>query len=161
MNIKLLPFVNALQALKLPVQDRQKVAAIAIGYAAACHAALPSSEVAEAQDYFRTTHAPAIRQVVSYFNEGVVIDTRAAEEFARNFWTMRYEAVHRCPRMDQIPGDFFGSVFGAAKFFSEDTRKFCDANARDIQDVYLVACGRITEMLQCEKKDFEDTHAYV
>lgn len=140
MNLQLTPFVKAMQSMSLPVQSRQRVAAIAVGYACACTAALPSMEVTDPEDFFRTTHLPYVRRMVSFFNEGTVIDTALAQEFARNFWQMRYEAVHRCPRMDAIAGEFFASVFGAGKFFAPETRQFCNDNAKDINAVYQVAC---------------------
>lgn len=148
MNLKMLPFVNVLQTLQLPIQSRQRAAAIAIGYAAACHIPLPSSEVADAEDYFRSNSQATVRSVVSLFNEGVVIETNLAQEFARNFWLMRYEAVHRCPRMDQIPGSFFCSVFGVARFFSPKAQAFCDENAKSINAIYQVVCGLVTDMVQ-------------
>lgn len=148
MNLKLTPFIYTLQSLQMPIQSRQRAAAIAIGYAAACHIPLPTSEVADAEDYFRANAMAAVRSTVSFFNEGVVIDTNLAQEFARNFWLLRYEAVHRCPRMDQLPGDFFGSVFGVARFFAPETQVFCNEHAKAISAIYCTACDLITDTLQ-------------
>ena len=148
MNVKLIPFVNILQSMQIPIQSRQRAAAIAVGYATACHIPLPTAEVADAEDYFRANAQSTVRTTVAFFNEGVVIDTNLAQEFARNFWLMRYEAVHRCPRMDQIPGDFFGSVFGVARFFAPETQAFCNENAKAINAIYQSACGLITDMVR-------------
>lgn len=148
MNLNLLPFMNTMQLLRTDVVTRQKIAAVAIGYASACNCALPSGEVQSASDYYNSNVANTVRRVVSYFNEGVLFDVSMAQEFARNFWLMRYEAVHRCPRMDQIQGNFFCSVFGVAKFFSDENRQFCDQNATDINFVYQSACAIVNQMIK-------------
>lgn len=146
MNLKLMPFMNAMQQLRSDVVTRQKVAAIAIGYASACNCPLPSGEVANASDHYNSAVAATVRRIVSTFNEGVLFDVTLAQDFARSFWLMRYEAVHRCPRMDQIQGNFFCSVFGVAKFFSPENHKFCDENASNINVVYQATCAIIQEM---------------
>lgn len=145
MNMKLYPFVGVMQNLRGSIQDRHRIAAIAIGYACACNSPLPSSEVASAEEHYRMSVEQFSKRVISTMNEVSVLDTALALDFARNFWLMRYEAVHKCPRMDMIPGDFFSSVFGVAKFFSPETVTFCNAQSTNIATVYTHICNVIAD----------------
>ena len=146
-NQKFHPFVLAMQNMQLAVQQRSKIAAFAIGYASACNMALPSTEVENANDYFRLNLEPAIKRVVSTFNEQVLLDCQTACDMARNFWLLRYEAVHRCPRMDQVDGDFFASVFGVQRFFAPNDIAFLNENAPAINSLYNKACELVKEYL--------------
>lgn len=145
MNAKLFPFVNIMQHLSGPVQVRHRIAAIAIGYACACNSILPSSEVDDAQILYTNSVEPFAKRVISTLNEVSVIDTALALSFARSFWLLRYEAVHKCPRMDQVPGDFFCSVFGVPKFFSPETIEFTNEYNRQIGVVYTHICNVIED----------------
>lgn len=145
MNAKLFPFVKIMQSLTGPVQERHRIAAIAIGYACACNSILPSSEVDDAESHYRMTVEPFAKRVISSLNEATPLDTALALDFARSFWLLRYEAVHKCPRMDQVPGDFFCSVFGVPKFFSPDMIKFTNERNADIGRVYTHICNVIAD----------------
>lgn len=145
MNAKLFPFVKVMQNLPGSVQDRYRIAAIAIGYACACNSILPSSEVANAEEHYRLSIEPFAKRVISGMNEVSVIDTAMALDFARKFWLLRYEAVHKCPRMDMVPGDFFCSVFGVPKFFSPETQEFVNKQSQNIGTVYTYICNVIAE----------------
>ncbi|BAW19223.1 hypothetical protein [Ralstonia phage RP31] len=145
MNAKLFPFVNVMQSLSGPVQERHRIAAIAIGYACACNSVLPTSEVDDAETHYRMTVEPFAKRVVSALNEVSVLDTALALDFARGFWLLRYEAVHKCPRMDQVPGDFFCSVFGVPKFFSPEMIEFANKNNQAIGTVYTHICNVIAD----------------
>lgn len=145
MNAKLFPFVKVMQSLTNPVQERHRIAAIAIGYACACNSALPSSEVADAAAHYRVSVESFAKRTISVLNEVSVLDTAMALDLARKFWLLRYEAVHKCPRMDMIPGDFFGSVFGVQKFFAPETVEFVNANATSIATVYTHICNVIAD----------------
>ncbi len=147
MNTNLFPFIKIMQSLQTPVKDRHRIAAIAIGYACACNSILPSAEVSNAEVHYTNTVDPLARRVISALNEASVIDAPAALEFARKFWMMRYEAVHKCPQMDTIPGDFFCSVFGVAKFFPSETVAFANANSKEIGYVYNYVCTVVKDML--------------
>jgi hypothetical protein len=144
MNPKFTPFINAVRELTQPVKDRSKIAAFAIGYAAGCNIDLPSSELTDPSAHYDVNIAQGIGCLVSEFNECIVVDTVSAMVFARSFWLLRYEAVHRCPRMDQIPGNFFYSVFGVANFFSDADVDFLNTHSKDINTVYHKVC-RIIE----------------
>ncbi len=145
MNAKLYPFMKVMESLSGPVQDRHRIAAIAIGYACACNSILPSSEVDDADSHYRMSVEQFAKRVISTLNEVSRIDTALALDFARSFWLLRYEAVHKCPRMDQVPGDFFCSVFGVSKFFSPDTVAFANANNAAIGTVYTHICNVIAD----------------
>jgi hypothetical protein len=145
MNAKLFPFVKVMQNLPGSVQDRYRIAAVAIGYACACNSILPTSEVDNAEEHYRMSVEPFAKRVISTLNEVSVIDTAMALDFARKYWLLRYEAVHKCPRMDMIPGDFFASVFGVSKFFSPETVQFCNAQSQHIASVYVFICNLIAE----------------
>lgn len=145
MNTKLFPFVKVMQNLPGSVQDRHRIAAIAIGYACACNSILPTSEVENADQHYTLNVEPFAKRVISALNEVSVLDSALALDFARKYWLLRYEAVHKCPRMDMIPGDFFSSVFGVAKFFSPETIAFCNAQAQHIGAVYVFTCNVIAE----------------
>lgn len=145
MNLNYQPFVKIIQQLKVQIKDRHRIAAIAIGYACACNSPLPSSEVENAEQHFAVNVAPFTKTVLSGFNEAMVFDTAAALDFARKFWLLRYEAVHKCPRMESMPGDFFCSVFGVPKFFSPQEIAFANEHSRDISSVYTYICNLIKD----------------
>jgi hypothetical protein len=145
MNAKLFPFVNVMQSLPGAVQERHRIAAIAIGYACACNSVLPSSEVDDADAHYRMTLEQFAKRVISTLNEVSVFDTAMALDFARKFWLLRYEAVHKCPRMDQIPGNFFSSVFGVPKFFAPEMVEFANTHNQAISRVYLHICNVIAD----------------
>lgn len=145
MNAKLFPFVKVMQNLPGSVQDRYRIAAVAIGYACACNSILPTSEVANAEEHYRMSVEPFAKRVISALNEVSVLDSAMALDFARKYWLLRYEAVHKCPRMDMIPGDFFCSVFGVAKFFPPETIAFCNSQSQNIASVYVFVCNLIAE----------------
>lgn len=134
-----------MQSLTNPVQERHRIAAIAIGYACACNSILPSSEVENAEAHYRISVEPFAKRVISVLNEVSVLDTAMALDFARKFWLLRYEAVHKCPRMDAIPGNFFCSVFGVAKFFPSETVEFANTHSFGIATVYTHVCNMIAE----------------
>lgn len=144
------PFVTAFQNLPLAVQARAKCAAYAIGYAAACNMALPSTEVDSHGDYYTANLESGVKTIVSNFNEQILIDCTVALEMARKFWMLRYEAVHRCPRMDQIEGDFFASVFGVERLFAPNDIKFLNENAKNINILYQRACEVVQAELTAE-----------
>lgn len=145
MNAKLFPFVRVMQTLSGPVQERHRIAAVAIGYACACNSVLPSSEVDDAETHYRVSVESFAKRVISALNEVSVVDTAMALDFARKFWLLRYEAVHKCPRMDMLPGNFFCSVFGVPKFFSPETMDFVNANNTSIATVYTHICNVIAD----------------
>lgn len=146
MDVKYTQFVTVLQRLDAAIKDRHRIAANAIGYACACNSPLPSAEVECAETYFKINVAPFAQRVISGFNEATVIDTAASLDFARKYWLLRYEAVHKCPRMDCLPGDFFCSVFGVPKFFSPDDVEFCNKFSQQISYVYSQICGMIKDL---------------
>ena len=145
MNAKLFPFVKVMQSLPGAVQERHRIAAVAVGYACACNSVLPSSEVEDAESHYKVQVEQFAKRVISTMNEVSVIDTAMALDFARKFWLLRYEAVHKCPRMDMIPGNFFSSVFGVAKFFSPETIEFCNTHNQAIATVYTHICNVIAD----------------
>lgn len=145
MKTQFFPFVNVMQNLRGPVQERHRAAAIAIGYACACNSQLPSAEVDNAEEHYRVNVETFAKRVISTLNEVSNIDTTQALEFARKFWLLRYEAVHKCPRMDTVPNDFFASVFGVPKYFSPDTVQFANAQSSNIAAVYAHVCNVIAE----------------
>ena len=145
MNAKLFPFVKIMQSIPGAVQERHRIAAVAIGYACACNSILPTSEVDDSENHYRVTVEPFARRVISLMNEAAVIDTAMALDFARKFWLLRYEAVHKCPRMDSIPGNFFSSVFGVPKFFSPEMIQFADTHNDSIARVYTHICNVIED----------------
>ena len=145
MKTQFYPFVGVMQKLTGAVNDRQRAAAIAIGYACACNSPLPSAEVDNAEEHYRVNVESFTKRIVSTLNEVSLFDVVMAMEFARKFWMLRYEAVHKCPRMASVPNDFFASVFGVPKYFSPETVQFANANADNIASVYLHVCNTIAD----------------
>lgn len=145
MKTQFYPFVGVMQNLTGAVQDRHRSAAIAIGYACACNSQLPSAEVDNAEEHYLVNVESFTKRVVSALNEVSSIDTSMAIEFARKFWLLRYEAVHKCPRMGTVPNDFFASVFGVPKYFSPETVQFANTHAVNIGTVYMHVCNMIAD----------------
>lgn len=145
MKSTLYPFANIMQNLRGHVQERHRAAAIAIGYACACNTILPSSEVENAEQHYKDTAEKFAKQIISELNEVTVFDAVMAMEFARKFWLLRYEAVHKCPRLNAVPGDFFASVFGVQQFFSSETVEFVNKQSDNIATVYAHVCHVIKD----------------
>lgn len=145
MDLKYQPFVQILQRLQSPIKDKHRIAAIAIGYACACSAGMPSAEVENAELHYVNNVEALAKRIISAFNEATVIDTASALAFSRSFWLLRYDAIHKCPRLESIPGDFFSSVFGVSKYFSADLIDFANKNNEEISFVYTHVCNVIKE----------------
>lgn len=148
MNAKLIPFVDAVQNITGAVQDRHRIAAIAIGLACSCNSQLPTSKVEDTELHYRNIVEGQSKIVISQLNEAIVFDSKLALDFARKFWLLRYNAVYNCARVDSVKGDFFASVFGIAKFFPPELVEFADNNNVSISSVYLQACNFIQEQFE-------------
>ncbi len=146
MNQNYIPYIETVQALSQPMAVRTRVVAAAIAYAAGCHMALPSAPAASAADYYTQNVERNVKVIISRFNEQMLLDCPLAIDYARKFWLYRYEAVHQCPRMNQVPGDFFYSVFGVAEHFSAADVAFLNENAADIHRVYTAVCRLLDEI---------------
>lgn len=145
MNLKYMPYVNATNKLSIPVMERGRVIATAVGQAIACSMALPAQEVDSASEYYMATVQSEVFSMISKFNEVVVFNSQFCADIARRFWLMRYDAYARCPRRERPTNDFFHAFFGTTDYFSEDDIKFLNEYKDAIFDVYSPVCDLIHE----------------
>lgn len=140
MKKEFVPYFELASSIDQPYVVRKSIIALAVGYAVACNLELPSAELANPQEHYASKFESAARGWVGYFNEVTVMDCPAACEAARNFWMIRYNAVHNCPSLDMIDGDFFKSMMGATSYFSPETIALLDKHNDVIAPIYRAAC---------------------
>lgn len=150
MKQQYLAFINSVANLEQAVQVRSKIAAIAVGYACACNVDMPSAKVHSPELHYKGLAELSVKRWVGEFNEAVVLDCNLALEAARSFWMMRYNAVHNCPVLSDVPGDFFQSMFGSTQHFSPAMIALLNENNVSIARVYRTACNAIELLVNPE-----------
>lgn len=153
------PYVNAVVKMNVPVLDRGRIIAVALGQAISCSMQLPSGPVSSASDYYNGTVRSQVLSLISSFNESAVLDARACADFSRRFYLMRYDAFAKCPRRDRPQVDFFYAFFGVADFFSPDDMAFINENKDAIFDIYTAVCDCLTDALDVRVNTGDDAVA--
>lgn len=102
------------------VTTRSNVLAAAVGFALARCAALPSSAVEDANNYFNITVSPVVRDRVGAVNEQLIIPVNDTLQWARAFWQIRYATAHQPRNWVPVVGsvNFFDSFTQADTFLS-------------------------------------------
>lgn len=105
--------------------SRAKVIALALALALSQIAIVPSSEVDNPSAHFNMQVMPAANDVMSNFNENMVFDCRAAIDYFRMFWLIRYTAAHpfASPDYSAMSG-FFECLFGVERFVPQELHDF-------------------------------------
>jgi len=146
MNSKYLGFNNAVNQLTTDSIQRSKIVAVAVAYAVATMAALPSSPVDSASNQFSMSVLPEARNIISDFNENMVFDCRESVDAVRSFWLMRYTAAHPLSTpLFSVERSFFENIIGVETFVSPDFYEFVNKYKTEILRLYIVAAGIIAD----------------
>lgn len=148
MKLSYIEFNKQVDCIVTNAPDRSRIVTAAIALAAALAASLPSSEVSDPVNHFQMNIQLGVRQKIYAANEGAVFDAKGAEELARQFWLVRYQAL--------FPKDlnflysqygFFDTVMGVSSYVSPEQVEFLHQYKREIFS--LVPQARV---LICEEQ---------
>lgn len=104
------------------VTTRSSTLAAAVGFALSRCAALPSSPVEDASNYYNLTVSPVVHDRVSAVNEQLIIPVTDTLHWARAFWHIRYATAHQprnwIPALESV--NFFDSFTLADIYLSRE-----------------------------------------
>lgn len=148
------PFITAVSQIELDSVAKAKV--IAAGVATAIAQVFPVSHlpVDNVSAYYNEKIAQEVRNLVGVFNEIQPFNVQAALEYARQFWTVRYDVVHSKRRPNLVIGEFFASITGATYTFSREELEFFD-----IHGLYIVAVDVAAREVVADKYQAENDNA--
>lgn len=134
---ELMTFVGQIENTVSDLSCRTKVAAAAIAVAVAQTRHLPSAPVISGPAYYIEQVLPKVMDIVSQFNEVVVIDTGGCLEMIRQFWMVRYTAAHPATLPVFQPNTcFFDMLTGVNVQVSEELQCFLN----DAEKAKMVMC---------------------
>lgn len=124
----------------------KKAASIALGVAVSRLLPVPSSQVESAEEHYSANVIAGASDMVSTFNEEIVVDIDLALETARGFWLIRYFNAY--PQQDYLvtaggEACFLLKLSGSVRYLNADTGAFCDANS----EMMITLVNRITSAI--------------
>lgn len=149
MKRSLLMDLNAQIEANVPdIRNRNRIATVVVAAAIANTRHLPSAQAENPPGYYIDQVYPMTLQLISDFNETVVIDTDLCAETARQLWMMRHAAAFPTIPVYQEGAYFFDALNSVTTFVSEDTRVFVAeaANAAAILKLLPTAIEAINEL---------------
>ncbi|MCK9234885.1 MAG: hypothetical protein M0R77_01045 [Gammaproteobacteria bacterium] len=93
MNVSLNEFNNSVGIAHSALTTRAKFIAAVIATVLSRNLPLPQNKVSAPEDFYNIECVPVINEILSALNEKLVMDVRAAVEFTRKFWKIRYMAA--------------------------------------------------------------------
>ena len=87
------------------VRERQKLISLLLANHIAYNLSIPTSPLSSSKLFFGQNYGEWVKEVISDFNEHLVINTKMTYEVVEGIWTMRYRLVHE-PRHSEVV-DFF------------------------------------------------------
>lgn len=149
MNPKFLPFSMDADRLISDGSVRLCILAAAIGRAIANAQPLPSSQVENPTNFYLNQVAPQARDLVSVWNENLILNTKETLEYVREFWNLRYHAAHPNSRPTYVGQyGFFDTISGMPMYFSDDDHKFLNQYKDVILTLSSLASFRIADMME-------------
>lgn len=122
----------------LNMQSRNKVLAAGVALAVASRLPVPSAPVEDVGSYFNLQIGTLFQDPISDFNEACVFDMKAAAEFVRMFWMLRYSACHPQSALifaEQSCYGFFDTIAGCALHVGEAVHTFVNEEKIGIYQV--------------------------
>lgn len=130
--------------------DQSVYVAAAIARSLAARFDLPTSPVASIAIHFATAFDEVLCQVVSEFNESIVIDTRLTRDLTFKFYQLRYDLVYTpmafertMPVIAACLPDYFPQ--NVCDVFAAEAKR---ADATDYYNSWSMLVNRITDGLQ-------------
>lgn len=144
--------INA-QATKLVLgMDRNCALAAAIGLAASRVVPLPTSDVADPVSHYTLVIQPMVNQIISCFNEDLIMDVRYAKEVANQLWQIRFLTANPMSKRNLVPTyGFIDTIVGAGNFVDPKTHEFLNKYKNEILALAELACGEAARILNGEE----------
>ena len=145
LNTKYIDLHEFLRVRVTSSEAQRRALALALGVAISRMLPLPSSMVQDDLSLFDTELIHTADQLISEFNENIVVDIDEVRNTARSFWLARYQAAHGNDAL-VIPrgvGNFADRLFGLSVHVAPETITYLDDNA----EVVLVLVNRIQGLL--------------
>lgn len=130
-----------------------RIIAAGVAFFAAHTSSIPTTAVVGTDMYYNDQIAAGVRSAISAVNEAVVFDVPLAVEYARNFWSQRYNAAHNSCIYTGVNTDldFFCTSTGVGFLFAAEDIKFLNENKKAVLAV-------VTELYRI-KKEFTNAGA--
>lgn len=148
--------MNQLQTFDLQAFLREKIkdinlhkkaTSIALGVAISRLLPLPSSAVDSAETHYLFGVKAMANEMLSAFNEAIVVDIELVGEAARTYWLIRYANAYPDPSLPMVSLGEFGfltKLAGAGRYLNEETHAFCEKHS----ELMVVLINRITNVLK-------------
>jgi hypothetical protein len=125
MKPQFIPFFNRADTVISSFDDRSRIIGTAVALAASRLVSVPSAPVDVPSTHYNFTVLPQVMELIAGFNEQVVFDVKHALAQAREFWFLRYHAVHPCGQVViDLDIGFYDNVLGVAEWVDDDSHKF-------------------------------------
>lgn len=132
-----MPYIQAVARLSQDSVTKTQIVAAAVAVATAISLPLPSTPVESPEGYYASTCALLATGEVGEYNEEAVLDVPQALEMTRNFWLLRYNALHQTVLVPPTHGSFFMGFTGASRFFSHKDICLLNEYADEIFSIQL------------------------
>lgn len=132
-----MPYIKAVARLCQDSVTKTQIVAAAVATATAISLPMPSTPVESPEAYYASTCAMLSHGEVGEYNEEAVLDVPMALEMTRNFWLLRYNALHQTVLVPPTHGSFFMGFTGASRFFSPSEIHLLNDFADEIFSIQL------------------------
>lgn len=125
----------------------KKATSIALGIVISRMLPIPSTESDSGESHYSFSVAASAAEIVSTFNENVLVDVNLVLDTARGHWMMRYANTY--PNLNASLSsigrhDFLMKLTGGARYINEDTHCFCEKYS----ELMVVIINRINRILK-------------
>jgi hypothetical protein len=142
--------LNLQSFLREKIKDvnlHKKAISIALGIAISRMVPIPSSAVDSAESHFLFNVKTTASEIMSQFNEAIVVDVELVNETVRTYWLIRYANAYpdaNIPMLASGEHCFLTKLAGAGRYLNADTHAFCEQHSQ----VMVTLCNRITRILR-------------
>lgn len=129
----------------------KKATSVGLGIAVSRMLPIPSSAVDAPETHYLFSVKATASELVSTFNESIVVDIELVSETARTHWLIRYANAYPDISLPMISCGEFGfltKLAGAGRYVNADTFAFCEKYS----ELMVVLTNRITRILR-EKEE--------
>lgn len=133
------------------VTINKKATSIALGIAISRILPIPSTEVESSEANYSANVAATSAQMVSDFNESIVVDVDLVLETARTYWLIRYANTYPDINIPMISiGDFsfLTKLSGGARYLNNETNAFTEKYS----ELMVVLVNRITRVIKAKEE---------
>ncbi|SAK83869.1 hypothetical protein AWB81_04246 [Caballeronia arationis] len=125
MKPQFISFYNRADTAISSLGDRGRIIGTAVALAASRLVSIPSAPVDAPSTHYNFTVLPQVMELIAGFNEQVVFDVKHALAQVREFWFLRYHAVHPCGQVIiDLDLGFYDNLLGVAEWVDGDSHQF-------------------------------------